>query len=127
MASGILQDLVELIGHRPTIELVRAWGGRRLKIPTKVTEDHALVFALGWEAANKLARAYGGADALDIPAERNFLLDLRNEAILADFLATRSITWLANTYGLSRRQVNSILDALGQFNERQTRAAGTRT
>lgn len=127
MASGILQDLVELLGHRPTIDLLRAWGGRRLKVPAQMHQDHAIAFTIGWDAAVKLANAYGGADALDIPAERNHLIDVRNTAILEGFNRGRSITWLATTYGLSRRQVNSILDRMGVGDERQRRAVGTRT
>lgn len=125
MASGILQDLVELIGHRQAIELLRAWGGRRLKVPAEVREDHALVFTIGWEAARAIAGAYGGTD-LDLPAERNYLVDVRNDAIAAGFAGNRSISWLSQTYGVSRRQVNSILDAMGHRDERLARA-GTRT
>lgn len=125
MASGILQDLVELIGHRQAIELLRAWGGRRLKVPAEVHEDHALVFTIGWEAARAIAGAYGGTD-LDLPAERNYLVDMRNDAIAAGFAGNRSISWLSQTYGVSRRQVNSILDAMGHRDERLARA-GTRT
>lgn len=127
MASGVLRDLVELIGHQPAIELVRAWGGRRLKVPALMTTDHPLVFCVGMEAALKLAEAYGGAEALDLPAERNFLLDMRNDAILAGWNAKRSVAWLSRTYGVSRRQVNSILDRLGHRDERLARAVGTRT
>lgn len=125
MASGILSDLVELIGHRQAIELLRAWGGRRLKVPAEVREDHALVFTIGWEAARAIAGAYGGTD-LDLPAERNYLVDVRNDAIAAGFAGNRSISWLSQTYGVSRRQVNSILDAMGHRDERLARA-GTRT
>ena len=125
MASGILQDLVELIGHRQAIELLRAWGGRRLKVPAEVHEDHALVFTIGWEAARAIAGAYGGTD-LDLPAERNYLVDMRNDAIAAGFAGNRSISWLSATYGVSRRQVVSILDAMGYRDERLARA-GTRT
>lgn len=127
MASAILNDLVELIGHRQTIELLRAWGGRRLKVPAEVHEDHALVFTCGWEAARAIAATYGGTD-LDLPAERNFLIDVRNDAIAREFRDEgRSITWLSNAYGVSRRQVSSILDAMGLNTERLARAAGSRT
>lgn len=125
MASGILHDLVELIGHRQAIELLRAWGGRRLNVPAEVHEDHALVFTIGWEAARAIAGAYGGTD-LDLPAERNYLVDMRNDAIAAGFSGNRSISWLSATYGVSRRQVVSILDAMGYRDERLARA-GTRT
>jgi hypothetical protein len=128
MASGILSDLVELLGHRATIDLVRAWGGRRVKVPATMREDHALVFTVGWDAARKLASAYGGAEGVDLPAERNALLDLRNEALAQAFLAGRSISWTAQEYGLSRRQVNSVLDRLGYQDARLARAAvATRT
>ncbi len=127
MASGILQDLVELLGHRATIDLVRAWGGRRVKVPATMREDHALVFTIGWTAACKLAGAYGGAEGIDLPAERNALLDLRNEALLRSFNDRRSISWLSTEYGLSRRQVNSVLDRMGVQSERLARAVATRT
>lgn len=127
MASGILHDLVELIGHRQAIELLRAWGGRRLKVPAEVHEDHALVLTVGWEAARAIAAQYGGTD-LDLPAERNYLVDVRNDAIAQGFRGERrSISWLSHTYGVSRRQVTSILDAMGLREERIARAAGTRT
>lgn len=126
MASAILTDLVDLIGHRQAIELLRAWGGRRIRVPAEVHEDHALVFTVGWEAARAIAGQYGGTD-LDLPAERNYLVDVRNDAIALEFDAGRSITWLSQTYGVSRRQVNSILDALGRNAERLARAAGPRT
>lgn len=126
MASTILQDLVRLIGHKGAIELLRAWGGRRLKVPSEMHQDHALVFVVGWGAARALAQAYGGTD-LDVPAERNLLVDLRNDAIRVEFGRGRSISWLSLTYGVSRRQVNSILDRLGLQAERLQRAAGTRT
>lgn len=126
MASGILKDLVELIGYAQAIELLRAWGGRRLKVPAEVHESHALVFTVGWEAARLIAAEYGGTD-LDLPAERNYLVDLRNDAIAASFLGNRSISWLSATYGVSRRQVVSILDAMGHNAERLKRAAGSRT
>lgn len=127
MASAILQDLVQMIGHKATIELLRAWGGRRLKVPSEMHQDHALVFIVGWDAAHRLASEYGGTD-VDVPAERNLLVDLRNDAIRADFVdRSRSISWLANTYGLSRRQVNSVLDRMGLGELRMARAVGTRT
>lgn len=127
MASNILRELVDLIGHQPAIELVRAWGGRRLKIPATINQDHALVYCVGWDAATKLAAAYGGAEPLDLPAERNFLIDLRNDAIASEFARGKSITQLARDYGVSRRQVNSVLDRMGHNTERMARAAGSRT
>lgn len=126
MASAILQDLVDLVGHQASIELLRAFGGRRLKIPGEIHHDHALVFCVGQDAARKLAQAYGGTD-LDVPAERNYLVDLRNSAIVAEFKRGRTISYLGHTYGVSRRQVNSILDRLGLRALRLERAAGTRT
>lgn len=125
MASSILDDLVHLIGHQHAIELLRAFGGRRLKVPADLTQDHPLAFTVGLQSAKRLAAHYGGTD-VDLPAERNFLIDLRNDAILIDFKAGHSISALAMRYGVSRRQVNSILDAMGHRDMRMGRAA-TRT
>lgn len=125
MASGILDELVQLIGHHHAIELLRAWGGRRIKVPADLDQDHPLAFTVGLESARRLAAHYGGTD-VDLPAERNFLIDLRNAAILKDFQGGRSISALAGVYGVSRRQVNSILDAMGHRALRLERA-GSRT
>lgn len=125
MASKILDDLVRVIGHRHAIELLRAWGGRRIKVPEDLDQDHPLAFVVGLEAAKKLAHYYGHVD-LDLPAERNFLIDLRNAAILKEFKEGSKIRTLASVYGVSRRQVSSILDAMGHRDLRMARA-GTRT
>lgn len=125
MASEILDELVQLIGHHHSIELLRAWGGRRIKLPETVDQDHPLAFVVGLEAAQKIVHHYGHIN-LDLPAERNFLIDLRNAAILSDFQGGSSITALACIYGVSRRQVNSILDAMGHRALRLERA-GSRT
>lgn len=127
MGSNIRDDLVDLIGHASAIELLRGFGGRRLKIPANLSEDHALVFCVGWDAARKLAAAYGGAEPLDLPAERNFLIDLRNDAMMARFRAGASIAAISREYGVSRRHVNSVLDRMGAREERMARAAGGRT
>lgn len=125
MASEILDELVQLIGHHHAIELLRAWGGRRIKVPADLDQDHPLAFVVGLEAAQKMAHHYGHIN-LDLPAERNFLIDLRNAAILSAFQAGSSISALASMYGVSRRQVNSILDAMG-YRELRLERAGSRT
>lgn len=122
MAVKILDELVGLIGHQHTIELLRAWGGRCVYVPAELDQDHPLAFTVGLESARKLADHYGNTK-VDLPAERNFLIDLRNESILQEFTRGRTISWLASTYGVSRRQVNVILDALGQRAIRLDRAA----
>lgn len=122
MASEILDELVQLIGHHHAIELLRAWGGRRIKLPEKIDQDHPLAFVVGLEAAQKIVHHYGHIN-LDLPAERNYLIDLRNAAILAGFQGGSSISALAGLYGVSRRHVNSILDAMGHRDLRLARAA----
>lgn len=124
----MLQDLVELVGYGSAIELLRAWGGRRLKVPNEVHQDHALAFAIGMDAATKIAAAYGGTD-LDLPAERNHLTQLRNDALAREFDEGATISWLSQHFGLSRRHVTSVLDRMGRDTERmaRARAAGTRT
>ncbi len=125
MASAILDDLVQLIGHHHAIELLRAWGGRRIKVPESIGQDHPLAFVVGLESAQKLARRYGSTE-LDLPAERNFLIDLRNAAIVSDFTAGSSILSLSCLYGVSRRQIQTILDAMGH-RELRLQRAGSRT
>jgi len=125
MALKILDDLVDFIGHQHAIELLRAWGGRRLKVPTEIGQDHPLAMTIGLDSAKVMATYYGGTE-LYLPAERNFLIDLRNAAIVAKFKGGSSITKLSEDFGVSRRHVHTILDALGQGENRKARVA-TRT
>lgn len=108
--SQLLEDLNELIGYAATLDLLRAWGGRRLFVPTALDptpgKEHPIVLTIGWEAASRLVSMYG-AQALDLPAERNSMIELRNSRIVAD-LEHMSCHEVARKYGVSPRHARYI-------------------
>lgn len=110
--SRTLDDIVDLIGIQPTIDLVRRYGGRMLRIPPRLTSEHVITLCVGFDAAEKLAATYGGED-LHVPAERSLLIRLRNEQIVARYTAPQpnnlSINAIAIEYGLDRQAVYKIL------------------
>lgn len=107
MHSPLVDHLVELLGHRPALDLLRAYGGRRLRVPCAVDPTHPLAMAIGTSPAERLTSAYAG-DTLELPAERNLLIDVRNRQIAAALSDGASVRGLAREYGISPRHVRTI-------------------
>jgi Mor family transcriptional regulator len=103
----IVKELAEKIGIGDALEVVRRWGGRELYVPVKVEAADPLALTLGLESARKLVAAYGG-QRLQLPSERNALLDMRNEAILRELKAGRSHESTGLMFGLSRQAVANM-------------------
>lgn len=104
----ILRELAAEIGLGDTIGLVRRWGGRDLNVPTKVEAGDPLALTMGLESARRLVRHRGG-QRLQLPAERNALLDLRNAAIEEMHAAGNSMEAIGLEFGLTRQGVSHIL------------------
>lgn len=105
----ILKEISAAIGLADTIELTRRWGGRTLAVPMKVDMIHPLAMTLGLETAQKLVKHFGGV-RLQLPAERNALLDMRNAAIYrACTVDGRSQESVGLEYGLTRQGVAAAL------------------
>lgn len=104
----IVKELAEAIGLGDAIEVCRRWGGREAYIPTKVEPGDPLALTLGMDTALRLVKAFGGR-RLQLPAERNALLDLRNAAIVRDKEAGLSHERIGLRYGLSRQSIKLIL------------------
>lgn len=104
--TDLLLDLSDQIGYSETIELIRAWGGRRLWVPKEMPADHPIALAIGSTAAGQLSYYYGGT-MLELPAERNHLIRVRNDCILRDLKADGTRT-VAIRYGLTPRHVRYI-------------------
>ena len=104
----ILTELTDAIGFPATIEVVRRWGGRYLYVPVLARPGDALALTLGFDVARRLSEAYGG-QRIQLPAERNALLDLRNAAIAADRSSGMSQEQIGLRYGLTRQSVSYIL------------------
>jgi Mor family transcriptional regulator len=106
----IVRDLADTLGLPDAIEIVRRWGGRTFYVPTKVRPHDPLALTLGLDSARRLVAAYGGQE-LSLPAERNALLDLRNESIVTAADKGMSHERIGLLYGLSRQGVAKILRA----------------
>lgn len=103
-----VRELVAAMGYTDAIELCRGWGGRELAVPMKVAPDHPLALRLGLVAAERLIAAFRG-QRLQLPVERDALLDERNAAIVAAVKAGRSRAAVSDEFGVSRQTVNYVL------------------
>lgn len=69
MLGGLSADLKRVLGHDGFIALADAFGGTRLYVPHKVTDDHEIVRAIGAERAARLTARYAPA-TIRIPLAR---------------------------------------------------------
>lgn len=125
MMQRVIRQLVDAIGIGDTLELVRRWGGRELYVPTKVEQGDPLALTLGLLTAQRLVGQYGG-QRLQLPAERNALLDLRNAEIVQAYAGGSgdSMENIGLRYGLTRQAVSHILKAHRERAELRQKFAG---
>jgi hypothetical protein len=104
-----LRDLAELIGIEAVVALCSTFGGTGLHVPAKPARAGALTRALGLLPATLLCRRHGG-EKLYVPMLDRALRRYRHRAIREAYdLGDISVKQLARRFGLSDRQVNSIL------------------
>lgn len=110
--SYSLKKVVELIGTQAAIRLVRAKGGRDLKLPMphNLSDNNWLVALVGMDNAKKLCNHFVGV-SLKLPIEVNALVQLRNASIVIDYQDGMSISSIANNYQIDRKLVQKIIDA----------------
>lgn len=104
----IVKELSEKMGLGDALEILRRWGGRELYVGVKVEPGDALALTLGLDCARRLVQHFGG-QRLQLPAERNALLGLRNAAIVAEVDAGESHEKVGLRYGLTRQAVGHII------------------
>jgi len=108
----VIRDLSKAVGLGDAIEICRRWGGRDFNVPVKVEPHDPLALTLGYDSARKLVEAFGGV-RLQLPAERNALLDLRNQAIYEAVVHKgQSHEKVGLEFGLTRQGVNKVLRAV---------------
>lgn len=103
----VVQELAEALGLGDAIEICRRWGGRDLNVPRSVDASDPLALTLGLDTARRLVESFGG-EKLQLPSERNALLDMRNEAIIRELKAGRSHESTGLMFGLSRQAVAQL-------------------
>lgn len=108
----VIKELSDAVGLGDAIEICRRWGGRDFNVPMRVERHDPLALTIGYDSARKLVEKFGGV-RLQLPAERNALLDLRNEAIWqACEVEGRSHEKVGLEFGLTRQGVGKVLQAM---------------
>lgn len=107
-----INELSAVLSFAEALEIVRRWGNRRFRVPMKVGLEDPLALTLGLDRAQRLVHAYGG-QVLELPAERNALRRLREDAIWRlCVLEGRSHEQVGIEFGLSRRHVGMTIEKM---------------
>ena len=113
MASNVLKELVALIGFPAALSITRSYGGRTLRVPSRVSPTHPLTVLIGTDRAKKLCEEFGGVH-IDIPSESTALLEQRNAQIRAEMAVPGAkVMRVARRYGLSRPMIRKIIRCTG--------------
>lgn len=105
---GVLKEVAALIGLPATLNLVRAYGGTRIYVPTRFDPDHPIVKLVGHEAAAKLIQTYGGWEHFDLPKADIAVKAARDNQIRRDRGLGATQAQLAVRYSLTERQIRNI-------------------
>ncbi|MCD6663470.1 MAG: hypothetical protein LT082_08730 [Comamonas sp.] len=111
----LLQDFVRLIGLTATLDLVHAYGGLRIYIPTpaRVRQDHPIAKLIGADRLAALAEVYGAEAHFPLPKAERALLAVRNARIVQAYTTHKTARELAAEYQLTERQIERIVAAAG--------------
>lgn len=109
-----IADLVEAIGFAATLKLIEHCPGIRIRPPKedRLHAEHRLVRAIGFEAARALSRLADGMK-IEVPRAAVAIRRARNRAMKRDE-ETMSQPQLAVKYGLTQRQVRTILNGFDE-------------
>lgn len=105
-----LADMAETLGMTTTMQIVKAHGGTRLFVPKQIHAQHHLANLLGMEQARRLSKHFGG-ESLTIPRMASAIRAKRNQEIVHRYDAGDSVRVLAHAYGLTDRQIYTILSS----------------
>lgn len=110
MADSLpIKDLVAIVGDDAAALLMAAYGGTCLAIPKSFYNSlHPIALVIGLDALKALSRAYGG-ETLEIPRGIRQAMIKRNNDIAAKKKEGLSNRELARMFGLSTRQIGTIL------------------
>ena len=111
----LLQDFERIIGLAATLDLVRAYGGLRIYIPTpaRVRPDHPIAKIIGVDALMALAEVYGAEDHFPLPKAERAILAVRNARIARAYETHKTARELAAEHRMTERQIERILAAAG--------------
>lgn len=117
---AVIEEIIRIIGHGPTMELIRAFKRRELRIPRTETPAMfaALAEVIGEPAARALVRAYGGEE-LYIACCHRAVLDDRNRRLIARYDALLgeghsgrgAVSILVGEYDICYRRIEKIVNS----------------
>lgn len=112
--SQKLKTIIDLIGPQAAIRIAREYNGRDFAVPLRenLTDMNPIVVLIGLGNARALSDHFGGR-LLRMPMEMNTLLQIRNEAVVKQFLASISISSISQEFQIDRKLVQKIIDAAG--------------
>lgn len=114
-----LRDIAELIGLPSTLVLVKFWGGvMHLYIPGNMKPEYQLAQRLGFTAAKLLSDNYGN-DYISVPRAAAAIRAIRDGEIKERHMHGESAPRLALRYGLTERQIWSIIGKDGGLDDQQ--------
>lgn len=100
-----LREIAETIGVTAVFSLAREWGGVRVYVPKKISENHKLAQTLGYDSAQKLAEKFGGSA---IQISRVVFRRSRNRWI-ASVKGSMSVAQISKHLNLSEGHVWEVL------------------
>lgn len=106
LLEPLLRDMVELVGLKATLAIVKQHGGTRLWFPNDPKPDSPMVALVGMDNARRLCLHFG-ADRPTIPKAQAALQALR-DADIRDNPQGLSVPQLALKHGLIERRIYQI-------------------
>lgn len=103
----LAQELVEMIGFGPTIQLIDARPGLPTYIPKVAGDEHLLSAIIGMHAFAQLVKNYGG-EMLTLPNCKYALTKIRHRNVIKLRADGYSQTEVAALTGLTPRQIRNI-------------------
>lgn len=116
MAKGneLADAMVKAIGLEATRTLVRAYGGKRIKVPNGRGRPGSfsawLDENIGLEAARCFRAAFGGED-IGVPKLYAQAIAARNRIIIGEYDGGKSMHDLVRDHDLTERQIRNILNS----------------
>jgi hypothetical protein len=102
--------LIEVAGPDSALKICRAFGGRALYLPARVTADSEIAGTVGIETAQRIVRALGSG-TIEIPRARSWEICL---AVLQGMTTGQSAREIALAAGCTRRRVWQVRARLRQ-------------
>lgn len=107
-----IDRIAAVIGREATIALMVKFGGTRLYIPRRPREiepTSSIVFAIGWDLAQKLGDAFGG-ESIVVPLHKSRAARRRDRAeIIRLHREGITVASIARQVGCSERHVYNVL------------------